>query len=183
MKESRLSKNINNKSIAIIGHMGSGKSILGKIISKKLKFEHIDSDLLIEQKSNKTIKDIFRINGEKEFRKIEEKIILDLNYKKNIVLSLGGGSILSSKIRDFLVKNFFTVFLDTDIDVLVNRLKNSIKRPLLLNTNIEKKICELDAKRRKYYLMANFKLSNCEDLKEITTIFLENYKNYHEKNN
>ena len=186
MKDPKLNKeikNINNQSIAIIGHMGSGKSVFGKIISKKLKLEHFDSDVLIEQNSGKTIQDIFKIYGEEEFRRIEEKTILNLNDKKNIVLSLGGGSILSSKIRKFLIRKFFTVFLDTDISVLANRLKNSIKRPLILNTDIEKKIYELDTQRRKYYLIADFKIDDCGNLKEMTTIFLQNYKNYHEKNN
>ena len=89
----------NNKNIALIGHMGSGKSLIGKLIAKKLKFKHLDSDKLIEKKTSIKIKDIFNNQGESSFRNIEEKIILSLTNQNNLVLSLGGGSILSKKIR------------------------------------------------------------------------------------
>ena len=186
MKDLKLNKKIkivNYRNIALIGHMGSGKSVFGKIISKKLNLEHVDSDSFIVKTTNKTIKEIFEIDGEKKFRKIEEETVLSLSIKKNIALSLGGGSILSSKIRDILMQNFFTVFIDTDINDLVERLKNSTKRHLLKKKKKKKKIQELDLKRRKYYLLADTKINNCKNLKEMMNVFLENYKKYNEKNN
>ena len=167
----------NNKNIALIGHMGSGKSLIGKLIAKKLNFKHLDSDNLIEKKTSIKIKDIFNNQGESGFRNIEEKIILNLTNQKNLVLSLGGGSILSKKIRNFLKNDFITLFLDVDIKILSERLKNSTKRPLLLNTNIEQKIKQLDIVRRKYYSLANITVNNHEKPEESIKVFLKKYNN------
>ena len=117
MKLADLAKNImdkQKKNIALVGHMGSGKSVLGKLIAKQLNFNHVDSDVLIEKKSNKTINEIFKTKGESYFRSIEESVILEIIYQKRLVLSLGGGSILSPKTRKALKDNFLTVFLDVD---------------------------------------------------------------------
>jgi shikimate kinase len=140
--------------------MGSGKSLIGTLIAKKLKFHHLDSDKLIEKETNQKIKDIFNQLGEAAFRKIEEKLITNISNKDNIVLSLGGGSIISSKVRKFLKINFITVFLDVDIKILAERLNKNSKRPLLADVNIEKKIKELDNIRRKYYSLANITIYN-----------------------
>ena len=190
MKESKLKK-INteniiiNKNIAIIGHMGSGKTIFGKILANKLDFDHLDSDNLIEKSSKNKINCIFKSLGESIFRKIEEEIILKTHNKKNIVLSLGGGSILSNKVRDLLKKNYILIFLDVDFSILVNRLKNTKKRPLLANVNIEKKIKELDITRRKYYLLADIIIKNDEDddINETIKTFFLKYRNLNAKNN
>ena len=65
-----------NKNLVLIGMMGSGKSSIGKILSKKLEFEFIDTDSKIEEIEKKTISEIFKKNGEKYFRNIEEVISL-----------------------------------------------------------------------------------------------------------
>jgi len=186
MKIAKLAYNITNlrsKNIALMGHMGSGKSVLGKILSKKLNFLHIDSDLLIEKNSKKTINEIFEENGESYFRLIEEKTILSILEQKNLVLSLGGGSILSQKLRRALKKNFLTVFLDVDFNILVERLKKSDRRPLIKNTNIEDKIRELDNKRRKYYLFADIILKNNISSRDTMNEFTKKYIKFYEKNN
>ena len=90
--------NNKKKNIALIGHMGSGKTTLGKILSKELKMRHIDTDKLIENKQKKTISYIFKEKGEKYFRELEEKLILDIPYQQNLIISLGGGSIISSLV-------------------------------------------------------------------------------------
>lgn len=186
MKDPNLPKNYKNykhKNIALVGHMGSGKSILGRLLAKKLKLKHLDSDQVIEQNTKQKIKEIFNIEGESAFRIIEEKTILDFKDKKNIVLSLGGGAILSEKIRNYLENDFITLFLDVNIYTLIERLKKSYKRPLILDTNIEKKIKELDKVRRKYYLLADITLENCENPINTINEFLKKYNQLDEKNN
>ena len=154
------SNNIANKNIALIGHMGSGKSIIGRLLAKKLDIPHLDSDNLLEKKYNKTIKEIYEEGGELNFRKIEEKAILEIDLQNSLVLSLGGGSVIIDKIRKLLKEEFITVFLDVKISKLFERLNKSTKRPLLLGQDIEKKLKELDLIRRKYYLLADIKISN-----------------------
>ena len=103
--------------------------------------------------------------------------------KKQFVLSLGGGSILSQKIRKFLQNNFITLFLDIDIHILIERLKNSSKRPLLLNVDIEKKIKELDILRRKYYSLADIILKDHKNPSDTLSNFFVKYNKLNEKNN
>ena len=88
--------------VALIGHMGSGKSIIGKEISRKLNLKHFDSDDEISKFENKTILQIFETNNEEYFRKIEAQILIKLLNKMNSIISLGGGSILNSIIREKL---------------------------------------------------------------------------------
>ena len=186
MKGPNLLKNyqkFQSQNIALIGHMGSGKSLIGRLIAKKLKLKHFDSDKLIEKKEKKTINQIFVTKGELGFRIIEEKTILNFTNKKNIVLSLGGGSILSEKIRKFLKKEYITIFLDVNILTLIQRLNQSSSRPLLLGVNIEKKIKELDAIRRQYYILADITLENYANPIVTLSDFLIKYNELNEKNN
>ena len=171
------------KSIAIIGHMGSGKSLIGKLIAKELNYRFFDSDKIIENNTQKSIKNIFLDEGEAKFRKIEEKTIFNLKNERKIVLSLGGGSILSSETRKLLKSHFITVFLDTDFEILQQRLKKSYKRPLLINENILQKLKKLDNIRRKYYLLADVKINNCENPANTVSIFLKEFNQLNEKNN
>ena len=155
---------LNKKNIAIMGNMGSGKTTFGKFIAKKINFQHIDSDKKIVTFSKKSINDIFKEDGENYFRKIESNILSDLINTKNIVLSLGGGSILNYNVRNELIKNSLSIFLDVDLKTLVYRLKKSKHRPLLENTDINKKLIELDNQRREYYLKSDIKITNVESL-------------------
>ena len=107
-------KKLGKNNIAIMGHMGSGKSVIGRMFAYKFGFQHIDSDQKIIQLTNKSINKIFEEKGEKFFRNIEKKVVLNLIEKKNIVLSLGGGSILDMSIRNKLKKKSFTLFLDVN---------------------------------------------------------------------
>tara|TARA_B110000438_G_C15765854_1_gene629552 strand:+ start:393 stop:917 length:525 start_codon:yes stop_codon:yes gene_type:complete len=172
------------KNIALVGHMGSGKTTLGKLISKKLNYIHLDSDELIEKHEKKSINEIFTNNGEPYFRIIEEQIILNLINKQKTVLSLGGGSILSKKVRDYLKNQFITVFIDVELNIIIERLKKSRNRPLLNKTDIKKKIIELDNNRRAYYLLSDIKLKNFKNPFDGLKNFLIQYsKFYDEKNN
>ena len=73
---------LRKKNIALIGHMGSWKSVLGKKIARELDLEHIDTDQKIIEFENKTINKIFELKGENYFRKLEKQIILKLLEKK-----------------------------------------------------------------------------------------------------
>ena len=88
--------NINNKlNITLCGMMGSGKSIIGKILAKKINYNFIDIDQLIEKKTNKPIINIFKEKGEDYFRDLEEKITVKILKNKKTIISLGGGAIVN----------------------------------------------------------------------------------------
>ena len=172
---------IGKKNICLIGLMGSGKSIIGKLLSKDLNLLHFDSDSMIEKKLKKTVSRIFLDHGEEYFRLTEEEMIISMLKKKKCVISLGGGAILSKKIRECLKKKSLTIFLDVSIEILYERLKNSKKRPLLKNNNIKSKLNNLYEERKKYYKKADLVISNTKNISEVITKIKTNLIKY-EKN-
>ena len=89
-----------DRNIVFLGMMGSGKTSIGFLVSKKLKLDFYDVDHYIENKLKMKISNIFKNKGEKFFREYEEKITLELMQNKGIVVSLGGGAFLNKNIRN-----------------------------------------------------------------------------------
>ena len=165
-----------SKNIVFLGMMGSGKSSVGFLVSKKLKLDFYDVDNCIENKLNMKISNIFKNKGEKFFREFEEKITLDILKKKGIVIALGGGAFMNKNIRKEVLKNHQSFWLKLNSDMLIQRIKSSIKRPLAYNISIID-LKNMIKERTKYYEKALFKI-NCDDLtkKEITNKILNIYE-------
>ena len=155
---------LKKKNICIIGLMGSGKSIIGKDLSKYLNIKFYDTDKEIELKTKKSINKIFKEDGEKYFRDIEEKICIKLLGQDNCVISLGGGSIINKNIRKVIKKNSYSIYLQVKLINLMHRLKSSKKRPLLNKKENKKELLEdLYNDRKKFYEDADFIVSNNND--------------------
>ncbi len=151
-----------NKNLVFLGMMGSGKSSIGAMVSKKLNYPFIDIDNLIEEYTGMTISKIFEINGEDYFRNLEEKITIKSLKQKKTVVSLGGGGFVNDKIRRDVLNNHFSFWLNWDDMVLIKRIKGSRKRPLA-SKSTEQEIKIIINKRKKVYSKANFKI-NCNKL-------------------
>jgi shikimate kinase len=118
--------------IFLIGLMGCGKSYLGKLLAEKLGFAFVDLDSLIQSKEQATIPQIFENQGETYFRKIESECLHDLRKWSELVVATGGGAPCFHDNMDWMNENGVTIYLDTDIDVLITRLlPETDKRPLL----------------------------------------------------
>ncbi|MBT3827365.1 MAG: shikimate kinase [Nitrosomonadales bacterium] len=133
------------KNIYLIGLMGSGKTTLGRILSKKLDKAFFDSDQVLEEKLGVNVPMIFEYEGEAGFREREKDVLKELVSKKDIVLATGGGIILSESNRNLLSKNGIVIYLKSDQRDLISRMKNDKSRPLLKTGNIEaiiKKLCK-----------------------------------------
>ncbi len=146
------------KNIVFLGMMGSGKTSIGKLTSKKLKLDFYDIDELIENKLKKKISEIFALKGEKFFRTIEEKITLKiLKQKQKVVVSLGGGAFLNKNIQKEILNNHISFWLYCDEKTLIQRIRNSQKRPIAYNlTNHE--LTNLIKKRSNIYSKALYKI-------------------------
>ena len=142
--------------------MGSGKTSIGLIISKKLNRNFIDVDKEIEKILDMKISEIFKTKGEDYFRKIEEKITLSMLKKKNNVISLGGGAFLNNNIKNEILKNHISFWLNWNPQTLINRIYKSVKRPITHKAS-KNDLIEMINKRSKIYSKALYKI-DCENL-------------------
>lgn len=112
--------------------MGSGKTSLGKLLARKLKFEFLDTDLLIEEQEKSSIQEIFSSKGESYFREKEHEVLLELGENNQpTVFSTGGGMPIFNDNILLMKRKGLVVFLDVPFGMLYFRLKNDFKRPLL----------------------------------------------------
>ena len=159
--------------------MAVGKTTLGKIVAKKQELKFIDIDASIEKKNSMTIKEIFKKRGEKFFRMEEEKEVLKSLEKNNCVIALGGGAFMNKTVRETILKNAISIWLNVDIKTLNKRVKWNQKRPVLKVKNGQKKITELYAERKDIYKLANHKIA-CDNLtkKDIAEKIIALYEKY-----
>ena len=150
------------ENLVFLGMMGSGKSSIGLLVAKKLQLNFIDIDNEIEKELGKKITDIFKENGEDFFRKIEEKITLKKLKLNSSVISLGGGAFTNRNIRKEVLKNHLSFWLNWNYKILLNRIKNSQKRPLAINSS-DNEIVNLIQKRSNIYAKALFEIK-CDNL-------------------
>lgn len=147
----------------IIGMMGAGKSKLGYIVSKSLNVNFYDIDDLIEKDLNTSIKELFKSHGEAYFRRVEEakiKIVINNAISKNekAIVSIGGGAFDNQHSRELLLKNTKVIWLNVPTDILIKRIGDGSKRPMIKG-NIEKSITEILSKRVKYYSLSHHQLN------------------------
>merc|ERR1712078_799268 len=121
-----------------MGMMGSGKSSIGSLVARKFKLNFVDVDKEIEKNLNTTIRKIFETKGEEYFRKIEEKTTLKKLKLNSTVVSLGGGAFANKNIRNEVLKNHYSFWLNWNEKILIERIKNSKKRPLKIETKTQK---------------------------------------------
>tara|TARA_Y100000992_G_C21260517_1_gene491045 strand:+ start:25 stop:531 length:507 start_codon:yes stop_codon:yes gene_type:complete len=151
------------KSLVLTGMMGVGKSTIGRLLAKRLKIKFIDVDKIIEKNEGKSIKNIFEDNGEKYFRKIEEKITFQIIKKKNAVIALGGGAFINNAIRKKVLKTCISIWLKVSLEKLLVRYKRNNRRPLLDKKKMEINVKKIYQTRKNIYRLANFKV-NCDNI-------------------
>lgn len=139
--------------IVLVGLSGSGKSTIGAMLSKQLNFSFIDVDDRIVNNEGVTIAEIFAQKGEGRFRELEKETILKLDLSNPTVLALGGGAWIQDEIRDFLVPIATIIYLEADVESLLQRLKDNNARPLLGDIGTRRKVLEHQLKIRKRLYM------------------------------
>lgn len=120
-------------SLVLIGMPGCGKSTIGRQISKALGWQFVDSDVEIERQLGHSIREHFERFGEERFRDVEQEVLKGLlATANNTVLATGGGSVLRAENRMALQSSGMDiVYLRTQVEDLVRRLKHDVNRPLL----------------------------------------------------
>lgn len=117
--------------ISLVGLPGGGKSTAGRQLAKRIGFELVDSDAVIEKRIGCSIRSFFEREGEDRFRDIEEAVIAELVDRPRIVLATGGGSVLREANRRVLHERTTVVYLRSTPDELFRRLRHDTQRPLL----------------------------------------------------
>jgi shikimate kinase len=150
------------KNIVFLGMMGSGKTSIGTLFSKKLNLDFFDVDNFIEKDQGMKISLIFKEKGEKFFRELEEKITLNILKKRGVVIALGGGAFMNSKIRKEILINHFSFWLNLDSQILIKRIISSKKRPIAFNST-KNELVKIIKKRANFYAKALYKV-DCGNL-------------------
>ncbi len=152
--------------IFLVGMMGSGKSYWTKLLSKKLKTGGYDLDFLLESTEEKTVAEIFAEDGEAYFREQESKLLRWFKEKKTYVLATGGGTPCFNENMAWMNQQGLTIWIDSDIDVLVQRLTPEKEhRPLIKDLSDEDLHHFLTVKRKErlpFYQSAKIHLTESE---------------------
>ena len=165
----------NSNLIFLVGLMGCGKTTIGQLLAEKLHYEFVDTDDLIVQNYQQDINTIFHEKGEKFFRNLETTTLQNVinnikNNGKKYVISTGGGIVLKDENRQLLKQFGYNIYLQTDTNILVQRLMTDTQRPLLKNKeNLAENLQNLYNQRNKFYLeVANLVIqTNNKNIDEI----------------
>jgi len=160
--------NIHKKNIIYLtGFMGSGKSTIGPILANTLGYRFIDLDHYIEEQAAKTIAQIFSEQGEPAFRALETRALKLLIPEQKVVIALGGGALVAEENLQLVKEHGILIYLKTNVEQIVHRMKNKTDRPLLRGPNGEQlpeqklraRIQHLVGEREKYYNTADLIVS------------------------
>ena len=145
--------------IILIGPPGAGKTSVGKALAKKLALNFLDSDKVVEEKSGKSIPEIFITDGEPAFREMERAAVIDLIENQDGVIALGGGSVMDLEVSKRLLPMAHVVFLDVSISNAAPRVGFNRDRPLLLGNPRQQWIALMEKRRSTYEALAKAKVS------------------------
>lgn len=137
--------------VFLIGMPATGKSTVGRLLSKLLKYPFYDSDQEIESRSGATVSWIFDVEGEAGFREREEAVLADLTQRSGVVVATGGGAILRASNRRMLSSRGQVVLLDSSDRRIHSRTAHDANRPLLSGADGAEKIAALRRERLPLY--------------------------------
>jgi shikimate kinase len=153
---------MNIKIVYLAGFMGAGKSTVGPILANTLGWNYFDLDKVIEEKLGKKIKTVFEENGEPFFRQVESEVLKELSHSNNVIISLGGGTIVNPNNLNIIKSTGKIIYLKASIDSIYKRVAFKRDRPNLIIDGEEfskerliQKINNLYNAREKYYNQAD----------------------------
>jgi shikimate kinase len=157
-----------DRTIALVGLMGAGKSCIGRRLAARLDLPFIDADREIEEAAGCAISEIFARHGEQAFRDGERRVILRLLDGPPHVLATGGGAFMDPRTRHAIRQRAVSVWLRADIELLLRRVSRRSDRPLLQDTDQRQKLQELMAERDPVYATADISVDSADGPPEAT---------------
>ena len=140
-----------DQNIFLIGFMGCGKSTVADFLNRELSMEVIEMDQIIAKREGMSISDIFEVHGEQYFRDLETNLLIEMQSRKNVVISCGGGTPLRECNVVEMKKNGRVVLLTASPETIFDRVKDSHDRPVIENNKNVPFIADLMEKRRAKY--------------------------------
>lgn len=141
--------------VVLIGFMASGKSAVGRRLARRLGYEFVDTDQVIEDRENATVAEIFSSRGEAEFRRLERDTIASLHLERPSVIATGGGTFVSEANRTVLKALGPVVCLVTSLETILERVGRNEKRPLASGPGAAERLAKLLEERRPFYRLAD----------------------------
>ena len=154
--------------IYLIGYRGTGKTTLGRALSRKFRRKFVDLDLLIEEREGRKIEEIFAKDGEKYFRDIEHKVLSEIARQSDLIVSTGGGIVILPENREIIKSTGITIYLTADDKTIYKRIKNDKNRPPLTSKPPLEEVHHLLSIRKPFYeeladITIDTSVSNIED--------------------
>lgn len=149
---------LGGRSIVIVGMMGVGKTTIGKRLASRLELAFVDSDKAVEEAARRSVAEIFSSYGEEAFRDCERRVIARLLRSPDQVLALGGGAWTHAETRAAVIASGVSVWLDADLETLLERVRRRATRPLLQTKDPAKVLADLDHARRPVYALADIRV-------------------------
>lgn len=156
----RLMSNLGGRSLVFVGLMGAGKSTIGKRVATMLDLPFHDADYEIEQAAQMSVPELFKAYGEPAFRDLERRVILRLIKQGPMVLATGGGAYMNDETRLAIAENGISIWLNAELDVLMERVSRRQNRPLLQNDNPRAVMEKLMAERYPVYAKADLTVNS-----------------------
>jgi shikimate kinase len=149
---------LEHQNIILAGFMGTGKSSTGKVLAKRLGWQFVDTDDLIEQEAGKSITDIFSEDGEEPFRILERHVAAGIRDIRHRVVATGGGILLDPVNRQNLENSGLLILLTADVDSIWDRIRKDAHRPLLQCEVPRSRIRELLDERSSTYDRIHYRI-------------------------
>ncbi len=157
-----------NRSIVLVGLMGVGKTTIGRRLAHQLGLDFVDADEEIEKAAGCSIADIFERFGEYGFRDGERRVMHRLMAGARQVIATGGGAFVDAATRALILAEGLAVWLDADIDILVDRTAKRNTRPLLQTGDPREVLMRLAEARKPFYQQAHIHISSNRSPHDVT---------------
>ena len=154
--------------IVLVGMMGVGKSTVGRRLAARLGLHFVDADEEIEKAAGMSVTEIFARYGESHFRDGERRVIARLMDGAPKVIATGGGAFMQDETRALILSHATAIWLDADIDILVDRVSRREGRPLLKGRDPRAVLAELAAIRNPIYALAPIHVQSIAAPHEVT---------------
>lgn len=151
-----------DRTVVLVGLMGVGKSAVGRRLAKRLDLPFVDADAEIEAAAGSTIEEFFERHGEAAFRAGERRVISRLLDGEPHVLSTGGGAFMDGETRSLVKARGISIWLNADLDTLVERVSRRHNRPLLKNGDARQILSDLMAARNPVYAEADIAVTSVD---------------------